>query len=117
MIERNRTRKHSFVAVRLDLLRHEKFKALPYSARIIFLELLAEASYQNQSTPQTGQQFQESYSLMAKHSGATSATISRALKKLIAEGFLKRLNDPNQLWVQGEDATSEWEVDLDWINR
>ena len=119
MIQRNRKKNRGpFLLVRLDLLRHPKFQELKYSERVIYLELLAEASYKNQNgPPKSGQQFEESYSLLRAHTGANSATIARGLKRLCELGFLKRLNDPDTLWTRGEDAISEFEINLDWLKE
>jgi|GEM_PF-3138099 len=119
MLQKNRSkRKHGpFLVIQLALLWHPKFNALKYSEQRIFIELLAEASYQNQNgPPKTGHKVQASYSLIQKHTGAAPATISSALKTLKEQGFIKKLNSSEpESWLQGEDATGEFEVDLDWL--
>ncbi len=124
VIQNNRRHKHGpkhgpFLLIQLDLLRHPRFNALKFSGQRIYLELLAEASYQNQKgPPKSGDRVEESYSLIRKNTGASSATIASALKTLEADGFIKKLNDPGPgAWINGEDATGEFEINLDWIKN
>lgn len=78
-----------------SLFHGEKFKAVPATARIVFLELAMTATRIKKNELQPGMEVSESYKEIQRNTGFSSGTVARALRYLENSGLIEKLPDKN----------------------
>jgi len=104
-----------FLVISHQFLRSESFKTLTPAARLICLEIYMVASAQTRDGPvRGGMRAQCSYSQIRKHTWFSGDTVARAIKQLVAAGFIKKLNDRQLREGSIDDTCGEYEVSEEW---